>query len=111
MTMNNFSACWWVVAIVLIKSGKSYAAGALYIQWRWNLTEDLHMKYFSNKIYYDLNCLNSAIDNPDMRITQVWLVSELFIFGARFYDHIWLQIVALFYFYHMVNILVTWWPP
>ena len=60
-----------MLAIVLIKSSKTYAAGALYIQWRWNLTEALHIQYFSNKLYYDLNCLNSVIDNPDMRITQV----------------------------------------
>ena len=58
---------------MLIKSSKTYAAGALYIQWRWNLTEALHIQYFSNKLYYDLNCLNSVIDNPDMRITQVFV--------------------------------------
>ena len=67
----TFRASWWVLAIVLIKSSKRFAAGALYIQWRWNLTEELHFQYFNNKLYYDLNCLNSAIDNPDMRITQV----------------------------------------
>ena len=71
VTLNYFSAAWWVVAIVLIKSSKSFAAGALYVQWRWNLTSVLHSRYLTNKIYYELNCLNSGIDNPDMRITQV----------------------------------------
>ena len=61
---------WWVLAIVLIRSCKSYAAGALYIQWRWNLTEKLHSSYLRNKSYYDINCLSHGIDNPDMRITQ-----------------------------------------
>ena len=63
-------ACWWVLAIVLIKSCKSYAAGALYIQWRWNLTGTLHDRYLRNKLYYDINCLRKKVDNPDMRITQ-----------------------------------------
>ena len=68
---------------MLIKSSKTYAAGALYIQWRWNLTEALHIQYFSNKLYYDLNCLNSVIDNPDMRITQVFVGYVFVSFQSR----------------------------
>ncbi|VDM47197.1 unnamed protein product [Toxocara canis] len=49
----------------------SYCSWMLYLSWRRNAVNGLQKKYFSNRVFYSLNCIDDGgIDNPDQRITQ-----------------------------------------
>lgn len=49
----------------------SFFSWLLYLSWRRNAVRELHRLYFSNRVYYQMNCIDDeGIDNPDQRITQ-----------------------------------------
>lgn len=60
--------CVFVVAIPL-SSIFPWIQKYLGVIWREFMTENLLEKYFKNRAYYELTA-NSAIDNPDQRISQ-----------------------------------------
>ncbi|VDN59196.1 unnamed protein product [Dracunculus medinensis] len=48
-----------------------YSSWFLYLWWRRNCVYQLHKRYFRNKAYYNINCIDDyGVDNPDQRITQ-----------------------------------------
>lgn len=51
-------------------AGYRYLRDRLSLQWRRWLTERFVDNYFSHRAYYNLNTLNTDIDNPDQRIAE-----------------------------------------
>lgn len=55
--------------IVAVAVAKSYLEQALEIRWRWNLTEHMMQRWFSNRTYYRIE-RDGMLDNPDQRLTE-----------------------------------------
>ncbi|XP_067681739.1 lysosomal cobalamin transporter ABCD4-like isoform X2 [Haliotis asinina] len=67
---NTVTAVLLILAEAFMKSTILYVSSVLYVTWRSLLTVALHRHYFCDIIYYRLNVLDKAVDNPDQRITQ-----------------------------------------
>ncbi|XP_046379420.2 lysosomal cobalamin transporter ABCD4-like isoform X2 [Haliotis rufescens] len=67
---NTIKAVLLILVEAFMKSTILYVSSVLYVTWRSMLTVALHRRYFYDIIYYRLNVLDKAIDNPDQRITQ-----------------------------------------
>ncbi|XP_071079907.1 lysosomal cobalamin transporter ABCD4-like [Haliotis cracherodii] len=67
---NTIMAVLLILVEAFMKSTILYVSSVLYVTWRSTLTVALHRRYFYDIIYYRLNVLDKAIDNPDQRITQ-----------------------------------------
>ncbi|XP_065280562.1 lysosomal cobalamin transporter ABCD4-like isoform X1 [Dermacentor albipictus] len=69
--LNQTAFCLGLIALVAcIKSAKQYVSSTVTVQWRQLLTKRLQELYFSRKVHYRVNVVETAIDNPDQRITQ-----------------------------------------
>ncbi|XP_077496591.1 lysosomal cobalamin transporter ABCD4-like [Amblyomma americanum] len=69
--INQTAFCLGLIALVAcIKSSKTYVSSTVTVQWRQLLTKRLQELYFSRKVHYRVNVVETSIDNPDQRITQ-----------------------------------------
>lgn len=68
--MTTLLALGLIFAISKTRALRTYVANTAGVQWRRILTEDLQGLYFSAKNHYTLNVLDTALDNPDQRMTQ-----------------------------------------
>lgn len=69
--LNQTAFCLGLIALVAcVKSGKQYVSSTVTVQWRQLLTKRLQELYFSGKVHYRVNVVETGIDNPDQRITQ-----------------------------------------
>ncbi|KAL1440262.1 hypothetical protein MTO96_044990 [Rhipicephalus appendiculatus] len=69
--LNQTAFCLGLIALVaFVKSGKQYVSSTVTVQWRQLLTKRLQELYFSGKVHYRVNVVETGIDNPDQRITQ-----------------------------------------
>ncbi|XP_046577585.1 lysosomal cobalamin transporter ABCD4-like [Haliotis rubra] len=67
---KTMTAVLLILAEAFMKSTILFVSSVLYVTWRSLLTVALHRRYFYDVIYYRLNVLDKAVDNPDQRITQ-----------------------------------------
>ncbi|KAH6922629.1 hypothetical protein HPB50_017359 [Hyalomma asiaticum] len=69
--LNQTAFCLGLIALVAcVKSAKQYVSSTVTVQWRQLLTKRLQELYFSRKVHYRVNVVETSIDNPDQRITQ-----------------------------------------
>lgn len=69
--VNHTAFCLVLIAMVAcVKSCKRYVSSTVTVQWRQLLTKRLQELYFSRKVHYRINVVETGIDNPDQRITQ-----------------------------------------
>lgn len=69
---RNFQGFVWktvesvgiILAMVVVKSIKSYVSQVLNLSWRQLLARAVHRLYFTGTNYYQLNLLDQGIDNP-----------------------------------------------
>ncbi|KAJ3438243.1 atp-binding cassette sub-family d member [Anaeramoeba flamelloides] len=59
-----------VILISVVKTIESLFQDCIGFFWRFIVTQDMHKKLFSQKIYYRLIYFDKRIDNPDQRIGQ-----------------------------------------
>lgn len=59
-----------IVAEAFVKATTAFMTSFLYLLWRDGITRKLHKSYFVEIVYYTVNVIDRAVDNPDQRITQ-----------------------------------------
>jgi ABC-type uncharacterized transport system fused permease/ATPase subunit len=62
--LGILGVCMAVICMYSIMfSIQRYIASYLGVFWRMVLTKHLHQKYLKSKMYYQLNCIDTSIDN------------------------------------------------
>ena len=53
-----------ILAVALVKSFKNYISLVLNLTWRQLLTRAIHRLYYTGNNYYELNVIDTVVDNP-----------------------------------------------